>query len=126
MFDEAKSSFIYGCFVASTVMAAAFVEHWLAGQLSNRGFAKEAERGLAAIVTCCKQQNLMNEAILDRVERLRQIRNPFVHLKSFEHPHSIGQRTLRERRHPFSIMESDAKESLITMYLVAKYALGNA
>jgi hypothetical protein len=119
VFSEAKSAFVYGCFVSTTVLCAAFVEHWLGSQLSNRGFSKEAERGLASMIDCCRKNNLLNSAILDRVERLRLIRNPFVHLKSFEHPHTIAQRSVRERRHPFSIMEADAKDSLITMYTVA-------
>jgi hypothetical protein len=123
VFSEAKSAFVYGCFVSTTVLCAAFVEHWLGAQLSNRGFSKEAERGLASMIECCRKNNFLDATISDRVERLRLIRNPFVHLKSFEHPHTIGQRIMRELRDPFSIMEADAKESLITMYTVATYKM---
>jgi len=119
VFDEAKSSFVYGCFVATTVLCAAFVEHWLAGQLVDIGFAKEAGRGLASMLDCCRKHDFLNSPVLIRIERLRTIRTPFLHLKQFDHPHTIGQRTLRDRRHPFSVMEEDAKESLITMYAVA-------
>jgi hypothetical protein len=108
-----------GCFVATTVLCAAFVEHWLAGNLEAIGVAKEAGQGLASMLGCCKKYNFLNQLILTRIERLRTVRNPFVHLKAFDHPHTIGQRTLRQRRHPFSVMEEDAKESLITMYAVA-------
>lgn len=119
VFDEAKSSYVYGCFVATTVLCAAFVDHWVGGQLAGLGFVKEGRGGLAAIVECCKKHDLLNSAVLNRIERLRLIRNPFVHLKESQHPYNIGQRTFRERSHPLTVMEEDAKEALITMYAVA-------
>ena len=125
VFEEAKSSFVYGCFVASTVLSAAFVEHWLVARISQKGFSKEAERGLSAIIECCRKNNLLNPALLARVDRLRLIRNPFTHLKSFDHPHGLGQRSLRGRSHPETVLESDAKESLTTMYTVAAHAFTN-
>lgn len=125
VFEEAKSSFVYGCFVASAVLSAAFVEHWLGARLSQKGFAKEAERGLAAVVECCRNNNLLNPALVDRIDRLRLIRNPFVHLKSFDHAHTLGRRISKLRSHPEKLLEEDAKESLITMYTVAAYALAN-
>jgi hypothetical protein len=97
VFDEAKSCFVYGCFVATTVLCAAFVEHWLVGHLGTIGFAKEAERGLASMLGCCRKHDFLDPLILNRIERLRMIRNPFMHLKAFDHPHTIGQRTLRDR-----------------------------
>ncbi len=123
VFDEAKSSYVYGCFVATTILCGAFIEHWLAGQLQDFGFRKEARGGLAAIVSCCKKNGFLNELILKRVDRLRAIRNPFVHLKEFEHQQTIGQRTLGTGRHPFAVMEDDARDSLVTMYAVANTPL---
>jgi hypothetical protein len=122
VFEEAKSSFVYGCFVASTVLSASFVEHWLGAHLYQRGYSKEAERGLAAMIDCCRKNDLLNHTLLKRIDRLRLIRNPFVHLKSFEHPHGVGQRMLRGRSHPEAVLEADAKESLTTMYTVAVHA----
>lgn len=125
VFIEAKSSFIYGCFVGSVILAAAFVEHWLAAQLSDRGFGKEANRGLLAMIKCCRKNNLVNSALLIRIDRLRVIRNPFVHLKEFGHKNSLVQRSFHYGLHPNEVLEKDAKESLITMYSVATYAFTN-
>lgn len=125
VFEEAKSSFVFGCFVASTVLSAAFVEHWLGARLSQKGFTKDAERGLAAIIECCRTNNLLNPGLLTRIDRLRLIRNPFAHLKSFDHPHGLGQRVGRERSPPEKILEADAKESLTTMYTVAVHVFTN-
>lgn len=123
VFEEAKCSFIYGCFVATTILSAAFIEHWLADHLVSAGYRKDARGGLAAMLRCCEENDLLNQAILNRIERLRAVRNPFVHLKAFNDPHAIGQRTLRERADPVSVMEEDAKAALITMYAVANSRL---
>jgi len=125
VFEEARSSFVYGCFVASTLLSAAFVEHWLGTRLAQCGHTKEAERGLAAIVECCRCHDILIPVLVDRIDRLRVIRNPFVHLKSFDHPHTLGRRSVSLRAHPEQLLEQDAKESLITMYTVATYAFPN-
>jgi hypothetical protein len=38
--------------------------------------------------------------LLDRTDRLRQLRNPFTHRKAPDHPHSFGARFQSEKRHP--------------------------
>jgi hypothetical protein len=122
VFQEAKSSFIYGNFVAAIVMASSFVEHWLSASLDERGYQKEASRGLASSIKCARANNLVAPLLLDKADRLRLIRNPFAHLKSFDHEHSLNQRLMRKRAHPAALLEADAQEALITMYGIAIYA----
>ena len=54
IFEEAKSSFVYGNYVAVIVLAAAFVEHWFIASLDSRGYHKEASQGLAAAISCAR------------------------------------------------------------------------
>ena len=122
VFQEAKSTFIAGHFVATVVLAAAFVEHWFASNLIGLGFTKEAAKGLAASVTCARQHNLVPSVLLDKADRLRQIRNPFVHLKSFEHEHNLTRRAFSVGKLPHELLERDAKESLNLIYAVGLYA----
>lgn len=126
VFEEAKASYVYGNFVAAIVLAASFVEHWFSAGLGMRGYEKEASRGLAASIKVAREKNLVNLSLLSKVDRLRLIRNPFVHLKPFEHEHSIGHRSLKQRIHPEMKLEADAQEALITMYGVAVYAFGRS
>jgi hypothetical protein len=79
VFEEAKASFVYGNFVAVIVLAAAFIEHWFIASLEARGYHKEASQGLAAAISCARRNNLVDSMILDKSDRLRLIRNPFVH-----------------------------------------------
>ncbi len=125
VFKEAKASFVYGNYVAAVVLAASFIEHWFIASLSERGYQKEASRGLAAAIKCARANGLVNPLILDKADRLRLIRNPFVHLKEFEHQHAIGQRMAKTGTFDIlALLESDAKEALIAMYGVAVYAFG--
>lgn len=122
VFDEAKSSFVYGNYVAAVVLAAAFIEHWFSIHLANRGYEKEAAQGLASSVRCARDNGLTESTILDSTDRIRLIRNPFVHLKSFEHEHSVGQRVFKHKIRPEALLEKDAKDALRTMYTVAYHA----
>lgn len=122
VFEEAKSSFIYGNFVAAIVLAAAFVEHWFIASLASRGYEKQASKGLAACIEVARDNNLVDALVLDKADQLRLIRNPFVHLKSFDHKHNVGQRAWKSKNDPWALLETDAKEALIAMYGVARYA----
>src|SRR5580704_8839077 len=125
VFNEAKASFVYGNYVAVIVLAASFIEHWFIASLSDRGYQKEASRGLGAAIKCARVNGLVAPLILDKADRLRLIRNPFVHLKEFDHEHDIGQRMAKSRTFDIrALLESDAKEALIAMYGVAVYAFG--
>ncbi|HZL50702.1 MAG TPA: hypothetical protein VFC37_07105 [Terracidiphilus sp.] len=67
--------------------------------------------------------NIVNPLVLDKADRLRLIRNPFIHLKSFDHQHTIAQRMAKTRKFDIQAqLESDAKEALIAMYGVADFA----
>ena len=122
IFEDAKSCYIYGQFVATVVLSTSFIEHWFAAKLHGKGHHKQAQGGLAASVQCAREKNLVAAALLDRVDRLRLIRNPFAHLKSMDHEHSLGARSVSRRQHPDEIIEADAKEALALMYAIALYA----
>lgn len=121
VFEEAKSSFVYGHFVATIVLAASFIDHWLAAGLARRGF--EMSRGLAASIKIAREKRLISPILLDKADRLRLIRNPFAHLKPLGHQHSISQRIAGALANPTVVLEDDAKEALIAMYGIAVYAL---
>jgi hypothetical protein len=119
VFNEAKMAFINGEFIATLLLVSAFVEHWLGIYIESKGFHKEAQKGLAVIIACARTNKLVHSALLDKADHLREIRNPFVHLKPFSHKDRVMHRALEMRDDPFSIMERDAKESLSIMYTIA-------
>jgi len=119
VFEEARLAFINGEFVATLLLANAFLEQWLGNVLASEGHAKEAQQGLAVILRCMEEMGLLHEFISNTADRLRKIRNPFVHLKSFDHEHRLTQRVLREQIDPCSLLEEDARNAISLMLHVA-------
>jgi hypothetical protein len=119
VFEEARLAFINGEFVATLLLANAFLEQWLGNVLASKGYEKEAGRGLSAILKCMAKTGLLHPFLADAADRLRKVRNPFVHIKSFNHEHRLTQRMFREKRYPNSLLEEDAKDAISLMLQVA-------
>jgi hypothetical protein len=121
VFTEARSTYVDGYFIATVVLAASFAEHWMSGVLTARGFEKEADRGLAACIRCARKHELWPDLILNRLEHLRRIRNPFVHLKELSHPYSLSQRSYMKLRDPGDVIEEDARFALETIFALVQF-----
>lgn len=119
VFEEARLAFINGEFVATLLLANAFLEQWLGNVLASEGHAKEARQGLAAILQCMEETGLLHEFLSHAADRLRKIRNPFVHIKPFDHEHRLTQRVLKGQIDPYSLLEEDAKDAISLMLQVA-------
>ena len=75
-----------------------------------------ANRGLKYIISYFRNNLLLPKVVLDKIERLRDIRNPFVHLKPDNHPNNLIKRMqFGKAKSPDQILESDAKEALSLM-----------
>lgn len=119
VFTEAKMAFIDGLFVSVLLLCNSFIEHVLGSMLEARGFRKEAKAGLAAQIACARMAGILDDFLLEKADRLRHIRNPFVHLKPFDHEHGIGRRMMEARLGPHEILEADARTALSIMYAFA-------
>ncbi len=82
----------------------------------EKGFESEAKHSAQSIIKFCRRHQLVSDFLLDKFDRLRQIRNPFVHVKAFDHPFSLDQRIFAEKTQPNELIERDAKEALSLMY----------
>lgn len=119
VFEEARLAFINGEFVATLLLANAFLEQWLGNLLASKGYGKEAGRGLSAILNCMAKDGFLHPFLVDAADSLRKVRNPFVHIKAFDHKHRLIQRVFREKRYPNSLLEEDAKDAISLMLHVA-------
>jgi hypothetical protein len=119
VFDEAKMSYINGQFIGTILLAQAHIEHGLQGYVAHRGETRLARSGLAQITKFLRKHNLLHTFLLDRIDRVRKIRNPFTHLAEVDSPHRLTHRAA-ERQHDWSAtLQDDAEFSLSLMYEMA-------
>lgn len=123
VFTEARDAYVNGLYVATIMLAQALIEHRLQIFMYTIGEHEAADRGVGAILNRLRIIRPQHEFIMGRVDRLRAFRNPFTHLKPFDHQHTIGQVALRTRQHPSEVLYHRAKEALALMYTVATMEL---
>jgi hypothetical protein len=119
VFEEAKMTFLNGQFIATSLLATAFLEHRLGSICASRGFVRESRAGLRRIIAKLREEGLVASVLLDKADYIRQRRNPFVHLKDFDHEHNLARRAIDQQTSPYDLIERDAKEALTVMYTVA-------
>ena len=119
VFDEAKMSYINGQFVATILLAQAHIEHHLQGYVASRGENQLAKSGLAKITKFLRAKTLLHPFLLDRIDRLRRLRNPFSHLQDYDYPDSLTKRAVDHNYDFTATLKSDAEFALALMYEVA-------
>ena len=125
LFSEAESAFREGHFISVQLLALAFVEHTLVEKLVEYSLAKEKVNFERAIDLAQKNLILSTE-IISRVDRLREVRNPFAHLRPSDDPNTYGNRYIGLKVHPLDMLEQDAREAFQVMCEVFTALLKNA
>lgn len=123
VFDEAKMSFINGEFISTILLTQAFVERWLQQYFDSKGQKKLGKEGLKKMTEYARANDLVPQFILGKIDEMRVKRNPFVHLKHFDHEHTLNQRMMKSIRNEnaktyYEIMLEDAKEAISLMYTI--------
>lgn len=121
--DEAKMTFINGEFIATIILAQAYIERRYQEILDFRGFRKESKKGLSEITRFLRENKLIEEFILNKTDNLRKKRNPFAHLKPMKYEYGIIMRTVNSGEDIYKILENDAKEAMELMYHVSLYGI---
>jgi hypothetical protein len=119
LLDEVRATFVNAEYAGTLLLATAFTEHWLSGILESKGFYKEARSGLKGIVICMRKNKIGHEFVLAKVDRLRLIRNPFGHLKDFDHEHGLDRRSIHSQTPSHVLLERDAMDAISLVYAVA-------
>jgi hypothetical protein len=115
LMEEARQCFVNGQFVAALMLAASFIEHKLADTLRAYELTSNSP-SFASAIQLARSNKLFSIELLDKTDRIRQIRNPFAHRKPDNHEHSLGNRFLSQRVHPQTVIEGDAAIAVQAMY----------
>ncbi len=79
---EVANSYVNGNYMAVVLLAHAFIEHSLSGELIMRGQNAIAESSLKKIIDKSLSENVIDEELYVSLEALRKIRNPYVYAKA--------------------------------------------
>ncbi len=117
-FGEIKECYINGHFIAVIVLTQSFIEKIFTKFFLERGFEKETNYGIDKMIKFARKNALIHSTILDKVDELRLKRNPFVHSKDFEYPHSLSKRSFKNMTIPEKQLEKDAKEGIEILFFI--------
>lgn len=119
LFQEVKYTFINGLYAATVMLSLSIIEHWSIEELKFRGYDLKNKRpGINDVMNCLKENNLLHPFLVEKIENLRRIRNPFVHYRKMEDAENLDHRSVDIGIHHFDLAEKDAKEALAVMYEV--------
>ena len=97
LLDDALKAYIFGLYAGVILSSIAFCERLLTDAVEIRGDLKSARRGFAEIIKSARKYKILNEYLLDRIQRLQQIRNNFCHEKGPDSPWRIFRRSMHAR-----------------------------
>lgn len=129
IFDEAKMAFINGEYISTILLAQSFIEKIFQDHYCSIGLEKESKRGLKYLIKHAKKNDIIHEFLLDKIELLRKKRNPFTHLKPYNHKFTINNRfydNFKKYEDIHKMLENDAKEAMSLMYTISISNLRNA
>lgn len=122
LLGEAEDAFREGHFISVLLLALAFVEHTLVEELVERSPTREWVNFEKAI-KLARTSGILDSDLLDRIDSLRQIRNPFSHRRRADDPNTYGNRYIERQIHPRALLESDAQAAFQVMYIVFRALL---
>jgi hypothetical protein len=123
--EEARRCYIHGHFVATVMLATAFLEHTLADELEHLGLLK-GKPTLERMIDLARNHLELPIDLLNRANRLREVRNPFTHRRPHDDKDTFGNRFRAARAHPNTILEADAQLAIKVMYELFKCTLWRA
>ena len=117
--QEAKAAYVNGLFVATVMLAQAFIEHLLQSHLEHKGHAVIAHKGLGAIIKYMMKNEPEHGFLIKKVDAVRKFRNPFTHLRNFDDPDTLMQHVIRTHQPPDEVLKQEAEKALVVMYQMA-------
>jgi len=120
LFEEARYSFVYGQFLASTILGFAYVERTLGATFYGAG-RNDLRRATSEVLF--KEANAvgwLEEREIEVFDKARRLRNPLVHFRKPLHKDLPEFRAIQGEREPYEIIEDDAKHILQVMFRLVK------
>ncbi|MDC9701673.1 MAG: hypothetical protein PSN37_05580 [Alphaproteobacteria bacterium] len=122
--EEARSSFIHGNFIATILLCQGMLENLLAAFLNCAIPSEKLPKriGLAQTLKCCQENNMLSNQEVTDINKLKDLRNPLSHHRHFDDDANLTSRSVKANDLSGDLLQSDAS---FAIGLVAKI-LGKA
>ena len=124
LFEEARYSFVYGQFLATTLLGLAYIELTLGALFYGSGRNDLKRVSISKLLEEAHVNGLIsNNEFLD-LDRVRSKRNAYAHFREPGHEESIEYQAVRENEQPYDIVERDAAAVMtLVLRMVEKNAI---
>lgn len=124
LFEEARYCFVYGQFLATTVLGLAYIEITLSALFFEAGRNDLKRAGISELLAEAQKYGLINRTEFRALERARNRRNAYAHFREPGHKDGIERRSINEEESPYSVIEKDATDIVAAaLDMVAKNSL---
>ena len=120
LFNEARYCYVYGQYLAVTILGVAFVERMIAARFyaADRNDLEQA-RGVD-LLRAALHEGWITDAEFRQFDCMRKLRNPLVHFRRPLADGRIVMRAINEERDVFELLKSDAEEVLKNAFIVMR------
>lgn len=119
--EDARVSYINGCFVAALISAMSSIEHMLLYEINAQGvayFKPKRRDSMSNTLELLTVKTAGDEELIEELVRLNKIRNAYVHPKEESHDFRRVNRAKAAGVAPNDISKQDAESAVKAMYKV--------
>lgn len=124
LFEEARYCFVYGQYIASTMLSLSYIENTLASVFYTSGRNDLQRASLVNLLEESREEGLISESEFAVFDKVREIRNPLTHFRKPTDKKIIEYRAVKNNRHSYELLEEDAKTALKAAFrMMAKFSI---
>ena len=124
LFEEARYCFVYGQYIASTMLSLSYIENILASVFYASGRNDLQRARLFDLLKKAKEEGLISESEFTIFNKVRKIRNPITHFRKPSDKENIEPRVVKNNRNPYELLEEDSKTALeATSRIMSKFSI---
>jgi len=124
LFEEARYCFVYGQYIASTMLSLSYIENILSSIFYASGRNDLQKASVVDLLKEAKEEGLISESEFTIFNKVREIRNPLTHFRKPGAKKTIEYKADKNDMHPYELLEKDAKTVLkATFRMMAKFSI---
>ena len=124
LFEEARYCYVYGQYIASTMLSLSYIENTLASVFYASGRNDLQRARVVDLLEEAKEKGLISESEFTVFNKVKKIRNALTHFRKPSDKGTIEYQAVKNDKHPYELLEEDAKTALkATFRMMAKFSI---